>query len=136
MGCGRSIRRPGGRGLMNRARHRVPFLSSAPERPGPSLPLRLDGFSDVSFSQSGGRALRATATWQVTRRPSVEPYIIRWDVDPSPGNDLRVTFTVNKVQASQLLGFYEPTNATSEFGARVGVRFCNRKSRSVDRLLS
>ena len=65
MGCGRSIRRPGGRGLMNRARHRVPFLSSAPERPGPSLPLRLDGFSDVDGSGEVLAEVKADGTVRI-----------------------------------------------------------------------
>jgi hypothetical protein len=83
----------------------------------------IDGFSDVSFSQPGGWALRASAKYQVTRRWSVEPFYIHWSVNASPVNDQTVTFTVNHVTAHERIGFYEPFNTTDEFGVKLGLHF-------------
>ena len=84
---------------------------------------RFDGFSDVSFSQSGGWAFRAGAKYQVTRRWSVEPFYIHWNVSASPPNDQTVTFTVNRVTAHERIGFFEPLNTTDEFGVKLGLHF-------------
>jgi hypothetical protein len=70
----------------------------------------IDGFSDISFAQRRGWALRASAKYQVTTRWSVEPYYIRWHVSASPVNYESVAFTVNNVTATGQLGFYEPGN--------------------------
>jgi len=94
----------------------VPATSTAPA-------FTIDGFSDVSFSQPGGWALRASAKYQVTRRWSVEPFYIHWSVNASPVNDQTVTFTVNHVTAHERLGFYEPFNSTDEFGVKLGLHF-------------
>ena len=94
----------------------VPATATAPA-------FTVDGFSNVSFSQSGGRALRASATYPVTRHVSLEPYYVRWHVSASPVNNETATFTVNNVTASEQLGFYEPLNTTSEFGVRLGFHF-------------
>jgi hypothetical protein len=59
----------------------------------------------------------------VSRRVSLEPYYVRWDVDSSPVNYETATFTVNNVTARQQLGFYEPVNITNEFGVRPGLHF-------------
>jgi hypothetical protein len=83
----------------------------------------IEGFSDASFDQHGGRAIRASARLQLTRRWLVEPYFIYWRVDPSDPNFETVTFTVNGITVQEQLGFYEPLNTTRELGVRVGFRF-------------
>jgi hypothetical protein len=94
----------------------VPATATAPA-------FTIDSFTDVSFAQRGGWALRAGAKCQVTTHWSVEPYYIRWSVSPSPVNDETVAFTVNNVTAHEQLGFYEPLNATNEFGVKLGLHF-------------
>ena len=94
----------------------IPATRTAPS-------FTIDGFSDVSFSQSGGWAFRASGKYQVTRHWSLEPYYLRWDVSASPVSYETATFTVNRVTAHQQVGFYEPTNATNELGVRVGFHF-------------
>jgi hypothetical protein len=89
----------------------------------PSAPaFTINGFTDISFEQQSGRALRAGATYELNRRWLVEPYWVRWTVGASPVNQTTVTFTVNDVAAGQQLGFYEPRNTTNEFGLKVGIR--------------
>jgi len=83
----------------------------------------IDGFTDISFSQSKGWALRASASYPVTRRLSLEPYFVRWDVRSSAVNSESVTFTVNNISASEELQAYEPHNTTNEFGVRLGFHF-------------
>ncbi len=82
----------------------------------------IDGFTDLSFAQHGGRALRAGAKYQMNRRWSVEPYWIRWHVDDSNVSASTATFTVDGITASQQLGFYEPRNTTNEAGVKLGLR--------------
>ena len=94
----------------------VPATTTAPA-------FTINGFTDVSFSQSGGWALRASAKYPVTRHWSVEPYYVRWHVSSSPVNYEIATFTVNNVTAREQLGVYEPLNVTSEFGVRLGFHF-------------
>jgi len=94
----------------------VPATPTAPA-------FTVDGFTDVSFSQSRGWALRAGGKYPVTRRWSVEPYYVRWHVSSSPVNHETATFTVNDVTAQEQLGAYEPLNVTSEFGVRLGFHF-------------
>jgi hypothetical protein len=94
----------------------VPATAIAP-------PFAIDGFTDVSFSQAGGWALRASAKYQVTRHWSLEPYYVHWNVSASPPNDQTVTFTVNQVTARERIGFYEPLNTTNEFGVKWGFHF-------------
>jgi hypothetical protein len=94
----------------------VPATPTAPA-------FTIDGFSDISFSQSQGWALRAGAAIPLTPDWSVEPYYVRWQVDSSPVNTESATFTVNGVTAVGQLGAYEPFNTTSEFGVRLGFRF-------------
>jgi len=83
----------------------------------------VDGFTDVSFAQSKGWALRGSAKFPVTNRLSVEPYWVRWHVGSSPTNYETATFTVNGVTAQEQLGVYEPRNFTNEFGVRLGFHF-------------
>jgi len=94
----------------------VPATTTAPA-------FTIDGFTDVSFSQPGGWALRASVKYQVTRHWSVEPYYVRWNVGASPVNNQTVTFTVNHVTARERIGFYEPLNTTDEFGVKWGFHF-------------
>ena len=94
----------------------VPATSTAPA-------FTIDGFSDISFSQSGGWAVRASATYPLFARVSVEPYYVYWNVRSSPVNYETVGFTVNGIVAHEQLGAYEPNNNTNEFGVRLGVRF-------------
>jgi opacity protein-like surface antigen len=83
----------------------------------------IDGFSDVSFDQHSGWALRAGVKYQLTTRWSVEPYYVHWNVGDSSVDYMTATFTVNGVTARQQLGFYEPFNVTNEFAVKVGFRF-------------
>jgi len=100
------------------------YLGSGLVPATPTAPaFNIDGFTDISFSQSGGWALRASGKIPVTNRWSVEPYYVRWDVNSSPVNYETVTFTVNNVTAQEQLGAYEPHNVTNEFGVRLGFRF-------------
>lgn len=94
----------------------VPATDTAPA-------FTIDGFTDTSFDQHGGWALRASAKYQITPRWSLEPYYIRWDVDDSTVDIMTVAFTVEGVTALQQMGFYEPLNTTDELGVKVGFRF-------------
>jgi hypothetical protein len=94
----------------------VPATATAPG-------FTIDGFTDVSFDQHGGWALRASAKYQVTKRWSVEPYYLYWNVSASPVSHETVTFTVNQVTAREEFGAYEPWNVTHEFGVKLGVHF-------------
>jgi hypothetical protein len=94
----------------------VPPTTTAPA-------FTINGFTDISFSQPGGWALRASAKYQVTRHWSVEPYYVHWNVSASPVNYRIATFTVNHVTAQEQLGAYEPLNVTREFGVKWGFHF-------------
>jgi hypothetical protein len=94
----------------------IPATSTAPA-------FTIQGFSDVSFDQHSGWALRASVKYQMTRHWSVEPEYIHWNVDASPVNYSTATFTVNGVTAQEQLGFYEPLNRTDEFVVKLGFRF-------------
>ncbi len=94
----------------------VPATTTAPA-------FTINGFTDISFAQHGGWALRASAKYQVTRRWSLEPSFIHWNVSSSPVNYETVTFTVNNVAAQEQWGAYEPQNGTNEFGVKLGFHF-------------
>jgi hypothetical protein len=94
----------------------IPATASAPA-------FTIDRFTDVSFAQHRGWALRASAKYRVVRLLFVEPYYIHWTVGDSPVNQVTATFTVNRVTARQPLGFYEPRNATNEWGVKLGFHF-------------
>jgi hypothetical protein len=94
----------------------VPATTTAPA-------FTIDSFSDVSFAQPRGWALRASAKYQVTRHWSLEPYYVHWNVAASPVNDQTVTFTVNHVTGRERIGFYEPLNTTDELGVKWGFHF-------------
>ena len=82
----------------------------------------INGQTDVSFDQHQGRALRAGAKFDMTRRLSVEPYWIRWEVQDSIDSNEIVTFTVNGITAQENLGFVEPHNTTNELGVKFNFR--------------
>jgi hypothetical protein len=94
----------------------VPATTTAPA-------FSIDSFSDVSFDQHSGWAVRAAAKYQFTGHWSVEPYYVHWSVSASPPNDETATFTVDGVTAQEQLGFYEPDNVTNEFAVKLGFRF-------------
>lgn len=94
----------------------VPATPTAPA-------FTIQGFSDISFDQHSGWALRAHAKYQLTRHWSVEPEYTHWSVSSSPLNYETATFTVNGITAQQQLGAYEPLNRTDEFVAKLGFRF-------------
>jgi len=94
----------------------VPATPTAPA-------FTINGFTDISFAQHSGWALRASARYQVTSHFSLEPTFIHWSVGSSPVNTETVTFTVNDVTVQQQLGAYEPLNTTNEFFVKVGFRF-------------
>ena len=94
----------------------------------PTAPaFTIGGFSDISFDQPSGWALRANAKWQMTRQLSVEPEYIHWNVSASPVNYETATFTVNSITVQQPLGAYEPVNRTNEFVVKLGFRFARRQ---------
>jgi len=94
----------------------VPATPTAPA-------FTIEGFTDISFAQHGGWALRTSAKYQVTRHWSVEPAYIYWSVDASPVNDQTATFTVNNVTVQEQFGAYEPVNVTHEFVVKLGFHF-------------
>jgi len=83
----------------------------------------IEGFSDISFEQPSGWALRARAKYQMTRQWSVEPEYIHWNVSASPVSYETATFTVNGITVRQQLGAYEPLNRTNEFVVKLGFHF-------------
>jgi len=90
----------------------------------PTAPaFTLDGFSNISFEQHSGYALRASAKYHVSRHWSVEPAFIQWHVNASPVNYETATFTVRQITVQQQLGAYEPLNRTSEFVMKLGFHF-------------
>jgi hypothetical protein len=98
----------------------VPATPTAPA-------FTIQGFSDVSFDQHSGWALRASVKYQMSRRWSVAPEYIHWSVDDSPVSYETGTFTVNGITAQQQLGAYEPLNRTNEFVVKLGFRFPSRQ---------
>ncbi|HTM33019.1 MAG TPA: hypothetical protein VL263_17025 [Vicinamibacterales bacterium] len=94
----------------------VPATATAPA-------FTIEGFTDVSFDQHSGWALRASAKYQMTRQWSVEPQYIHWNVSDSPVSYETATYTVNGITAQEQLGAYEPLNRTNEFVVKIGLRF-------------
>jgi len=94
----------------------VPATPTAPE-------FTIDGFSDVSFDQRGGWAVRASARYPIYRRLLLEPYVLYWRVADSDVSVETATFTVNGVPAREQLTFLEPMNTTREVGVKLGLRF-------------
>ena len=94
----------------------IPATTTAPA-------FTIDSFSDISFDQRKGWALRASAKYQINRSVLVEPYFSYWRVGDSAVNYGTIAFTVNGITAQQQLGFLEPFNTTREAGIKVGFRF-------------
>jgi hypothetical protein len=90
----------------------------------PTAPaFTIDGFTDVSFDQRSGWALRGSATFPVAKQWSLQGEYIFWNVSASPVNEETATFRVRNVTAHQQIGVYEPLNRTNEFTVKLGVRF-------------
>lgn len=90
----------------------------------PTAPaFSIDSFSDVSFNQHGGWALRASAKYQVTNHWSIEPSYVYWNVSASPVSDEAIAFTVNNITAHEQFGVYEPDNTTHEWSVNLGFHF-------------
>jgi len=81
------------------------------------------GFTDISFDQHSGWAVRASAKYQISGHWWLEPEYIHWSVSASPVNYETATFTVNGITAQQPLGAYEPDNRTDEFTVKLGLHF-------------
>jgi hypothetical protein len=94
----------------------VPATDTAPQ-------FTIEGFSDISFDQHHGWALRGSAKYQINRHVLVEPYFVYWRVGDSDVNTGTATYTVNGITVQQELGFYEPLNTTREIGVKLGFRF-------------
>jgi opacity protein-like surface antigen len=94
----------------------VPATPTAPA-------FTIDGFTDLSFDQPRGWAVRAGAKYQMTTHWSIEPAYIHWSVSASSTSSTTVTFTVNQVAAREQLGAYEPVNDTNEFVVGLGFHF-------------
>ena len=94
----------------------IPASATAPA-------FTIDGLTDLSFPQDRGWALRAGANYQLSRRWSIEPSFIHWDVGASPVRYMTATFTVNGITAQQQLGALEPDNVTDEVSVSVGFHF-------------
>ncbi len=97
----------------------VPATSTVPA-------FTIGDFTDLSFTQKTGSALRASASYPVGRRFSLEPYYVRWRVNDSPVSTGSVAYTVNAITARQTLNAYEPHNFTNEFGVKIGLRLGGR----------
>jgi hypothetical protein len=90
----------------------------------PTAPaFTINGFSDISFHQHSGWAIRASAKYQWTRLVSVEPAYIHWNVSASPVSYETATFTVNGITAQEQFGAIEPLNHTNEFAIKLGFHF-------------
>jgi len=90
----------------------------------PTTPaFAIGDFTDLPFTQRTGSALRASASFQVTRSWSIEPYYTKWRVEDSPVSTGSVAYTVNAITARQTINAYEPHNFTNEFGVKLGFRF-------------
>jgi hypothetical protein len=90
----------------------------------PTTPaFTVNGFTDISFHQHSGWAIRASAKYQLTRRVSLEPAFIHWKVHDSPVSFETATFTVNGITAQEQLGAIEPLNTTNEFALKLGFHF-------------
>ena len=94
----------------------VPATATAPA-------FTIEGFSDISFEQHSGWALRASVKYQMTRQWSVQPEYIYWNVSASPVNYETASFTVNSITVQEQLGAYEPLNRTHEFLVKLRFRF-------------
>lgn len=97
----------------------VPATSTTPA-------FSIGDFTDLSFDQHAGWALRGSAAYQLNRSWSIEPYYVGWRVSSSPVSTGSVAYAVNAVTARQTLNAYEPLNFTHEFGVKIGLHFGGR----------
>lgn len=97
----------------------VPATSTTPA-------FSIGDFTDLSFTQHRGWGLRASASYDVSRSWSIEPYYVRWRVGDSPVSSGSVAYAVNSITARQTFNYYEPLNFTNEFGVKVGLHFGGR----------
>ena len=97
----------------------VPATSTTPA-------FTIGDFTDFSFTQRKGWAVRASANYQLTRSWSIEPYFTRWRVMDSNVTTGSVAYAVNGITARQTLSAYEPSNFTNEFGLKVGLHLGGR----------
>jgi opacity protein-like surface antigen len=95
---------------------RVPATETTPA-------FTIDRFTDLSFPQSGGWALRGGVQYQVSRHWSIEPSYIHWHVGASPVKAATVAFAVNRVTAQEEWDAYEPVNVTHEWAVNLGFHF-------------
>lgn len=94
----------------------VPATSTTPA-------FTIGDFTDFSFTQKRGWGVRASASYQLTRAWSVQPYYQRWRLSDSPPDEGSVAYAVNGVTARQTLTAYEPVNFTNEYGVKIAWRF-------------
>jgi len=88
----------------------------------PTAPaFTIDSFTDLSFDQHHGFAVRASAKYAFNRRWSLEPYWIYWSVGDSTLSDADVRFTVRGISAVEQFQALEPQNTTNEFGVKFSV---------------
>jgi hypothetical protein len=97
----------------------VPATSTTPQ-------FSIGDFTDHSFKQDRGWALRASASYPLSRSWSIEPYYVRWRVSDSSVSAGSVALTVNAITVRQTLNAYEPRNVTKEFGMKIGWHFGGR----------
>lgn len=97
----------------------VPATSTAPA-------FTLGDFSDMSFEQHHGRAVRASAAIPVTNRWSIQPYYTYWRITDSPLTSASVAYAVGGVTVRAQLSAYEPLNTTAEAGVKIAFRFGER----------
>lgn len=97
----------------------VPATSTAPA-------FTIGDFTDFSFQQTRGWAARASASIQVSRSWSLEPYYTRWSVKDSSTDTGSVAYAVNGITARQTLNAVEPHNFTEEAGVKLKFRFGGR----------
>lgn len=97
----------------------VPATSTTPA-------FTIGDFTDLSFKQRKGHAVRASASMQLSRKWSIEPYLQRWRVNDSSINAGSVAYTVNAITARQTINYLEPHNFTHEVGVKIGLRLGGR----------
>lgn len=97
----------------------VPATSTTPA-------FTIGDFTDFSFEQHGGYGLRASASYQLSRSWSIEPYYTRWHVNDSSATAGSVAYAVNAITVRQTLNAYEPVNFTNEYGVKIGVHLGRR----------
>ena len=83
----------------------------------------VEGFTDLSFVQRQGWAVRLGAKYELTPHWSIEPSYIHWQVSASSVDSTTATYTVNGITADEELNAIEPDNTTHEFSVSIGFHF-------------